>query len=91
MNFFYEWRKLLICIGLFLMLFALQHFTGYDFSGSLNTLIQFAMTLLGVSAVRYSILSTSERKALNEKLPADETGAGAPQSGDPENPHRYDQ
>ena len=72
MNFFYEWRKLLICIALFLMLFTLQHFTGYDFSGSLNTLIQFSMTLLGVSAVRYSILSTSERKALNNNLPSDQ-------------------
>lgn len=91
MNFFYEWRKLLICIGLFLLLFALQHFTGYDFSGPLNTLIQFSMTLLGVSAIRYSVLSTSERKVLNQNLPEEESGAGAPQSGDPELPHPDDQ
>ncbi|MBV6480208.1 MAG: hypothetical protein HGGPFJEG_03060 [Ignavibacteria bacterium] len=69
MTFFQEWRKLIICIVLFMLLFGLQYFTDYDFSGTLKTLIDFALTLLGVSALRYSVLSTSERNALRNDLP----------------------
>lgn len=71
MTFLKEWKKLLICIALFLMLFALQHFTGFDFSGTIKALLDFAMTLLGVNAVRYSILSSSEREAINKNIKAE--------------------
>jgi len=68
MNVFYEWRKLIICIILFVLLFALQHFTGADFSGPIGSLIDYALVLLGIGALKNSILSTTERKTLRSKI-----------------------
>ena len=67
-SFIKEWKKLLICVVLFLLLFALQFFTGADFSGTQKTLLDFAMTLLGVNALRYSVLSGSERKVIQNTV-----------------------
>lgn len=69
MSFYQEWKKTIWCVGLFVLLFALQYFTGSDFSSWTNTLLDLIMGTLGVGAVRYSILSGSERKLLKDNLP----------------------
>lgn len=70
-NIWQEYRKMIICLFLLLVLFALQYATGNDLSEHINGFINLLLALLAGGAVKFSVLKTSERKLLSGE--ADET------------------
>jgi hypothetical protein len=80
-NFFYEWRKLLLCVTIVIILSLLQHFFKTDFSDTIKDLISYCKVLLGAAALRYSVLSTSERKELNKDVKEDDDNYLVPPPG----------
>jgi hypothetical protein len=64
MNFIEEWKKFLACIVGIVFLLLITHFTGEDMMPWVRQLLDTLVVLLGASAVRYSVLKTSEREKL---------------------------
>lgn len=64
-DFIHEWKKLLACLVGIVFLLAITHFTGQDMTAWIKQLLDLLVLLLGAGAVKYSVLSTSERKNIS--------------------------
>mgnify|MGYP001342134556 CR=1 FL=1 len=66
MKFIEEYKKFLACLLGIVFLLLIMHFTGQDMMPWVRQLLDTLIVLLGASAVRYSVLKTSEREKLKD-------------------------
>jgi hypothetical protein len=65
MDWINEWKKLIACLVMLAVLFVIKYTGQGEMDLWISQLLDYIMVLLGAGAVKYSVLSTSEREFIS--------------------------